>query len=163
VTSLAVDNSTNLTSEGLKHLSRLRKFEFKRSHIPFYAFRALTGLHKLNIENCVLKLDEQGRDHAIRDLAKMTQLTELNVSLEGLRDRHIGYIARCRQLHTLHALWLHHVTEEGLAKLTRLTDLKWYALTPPGCSTHVLQAQHDKLRFSDGPSARTARGIVCAA
>ena len=79
---------------------------------------------QLNIENCVLKVDEQGRDHALRDIAKMTRLTELNVSLEGLRDRHLGYIARCRKLRTLHMLWLHNVTEEGLEKLTRLTQLK---------------------------------------
>jgi hypothetical protein len=129
VTSLSVDNSTNLTSEGLKHLSQLQKFEFKRSQIPFFAFRAMTRLHKLNIENCQLKVDEQGRDHAIRDLVKMTQLTELNVSLEGLRDRHVAYIARCKQLQTLHMLWLHNVTEEGLEKLTRLTQLKWLNVT----------------------------------
>lgn len=58
----------------------------------------------------------------------MTQLTELNVSLEGLRDRHVAYIARCKQLQSLHMLWLHNVTEEGLEKLTRLTQLKWYGL-----------------------------------
>lgn len=47
VTSLSVDNSTNLTAEGLKHLSALQNFEFKRSHIPYFAFKTMTKLHKV--------------------------------------------------------------------------------------------------------------------
>lgn len=144
ITELFLYDCTQLTDEGLKHLSgmtAMKRLYFgdcsKITDAGLEHLANLTSMEMLELYGCK-KITDQGVAH----LSKMTKMKQLDLTLTKISDKGLGQLSHMIELKHLALAHCSQITDAGLAKLVGMSKVEFLALD---CCDKITDAGVDLL------------------